>query len=46
MQTIRTTDGIIEAAYESGFEPSSENITLYQLRMEAEEYLSNNLIKQ
>lgn len=46
MKTIKTTDGIIEAAYESGFEPSSENLTLYQLHEEALEYLTNIEVRQ
>ena len=41
MNNIRTADGIIEAAYEAGFEPSSENITLFLLHEEAMEFLTN-----
>lgn len=40
-----TKDGIIEAAYEAGFEPSTDNLTLSQLHAEATEYLSNTELK-
>lgn len=45
MKTIRTTDGIIEAAYEAGFEPSNDNLTIFQLHAEAQEYLSNTEVR-